>query len=350
MATITGGSARTPRGTLSWRPAAPVAKAYEFLTRNASDAYRCLGVIGNWSHLSSSNPGDHTPYSSHDTWVGGRHYVPKRGWVYAIDLLVPGAATFERWFLSRLRAGVYPQVKYWNISHRHWNRRVVKAGKPFAASSYSGDSHLHISFMPGAEYAVIDVLGDYERYRSTGKNTPVVKPATRPTESTPVTPAARPVDEAAAKLAVLKQGASGVSVKVLQAFLVAREMWPRNNASVRAHCDGEFGAGTTTAVRAFQKKVGLPVTGVVNAATWRLLAPDKPDTVIRGTDGYYAWLMQCLLLVRGFNPGTIDGDAGDNTIAALKRFQQVRKVRNSVVAGHGDGVGGTNTWVALLTI
>lgn len=350
MATITGGTARTPRGTLSWRPVAPVAKAYEFVTRHASDAYRCLGVIGNWSHLSSANPGDHTPYSSHDTWVGGRHYVPKRGWVYAIDLLVPEASKFERWFLSRLRAGVYPQVKYWNILYRHWNRRVVRAGKPFAAASSSGDHHLHISFMPGAELAVIDVLGDYERYRVTGKNTTVAKPAAKPTESAPATPAARPVDDAVAKLAVLKQGASGVSVKVAQALLFAREAWPRSNDSARQHLDGQFGADTTAKVRAFQKKMGLPVTGVINTATWRMLAPDKPETVIRGTGGYAAWLMQSLLLVRGFNPGVIDGDAGDNTIAAMKRFQQVRKVRNSVVAGRGDGVGGTSTWVALVTI
>lgn len=344
MATITGGSVRTPRGTLSWRPVAPVAKAYQFVTRSGTDAYRCLGVIGNQAHLAASNPGDHTPYSTHDTWVGGKHYVPKRGWVYAIDLLVPEPAKFEKWFLSRLRAGHYPQVKYWNILHRHWNRRTVKAGKPFAKSSYSADHHLHLSIMPDGEYAPIDPLGDYEYFRTTGKNRPTAKPVAKPVESAP----ARPLDAAAAKLPALKLGATGVAVKVLQAMLFARESWHRNNRNARAVMDGKFDVDTAAAVRGFQRKVGLPVTGDMNAATWRLLSPDKPDTVIRGTTGFYAWLMQSLLLVRGFDPGPIDGDVGDKTIAALKRMQQTRKVPNSVVNGRGDGIGGINSWVTLL--
>lgn len=344
MATITGGAVRTPRGTLSWRPVALVAKAYQFITAHAKQGYRCLGVIGNSAHLLAGSPGDHTPYSTHDIWVGGKHYVPKRGWVYAIDVIVPEPAKFEKWFLSRLRAGAYKQIKYWNILHRHWNRRIVKAGKPFARSSYSGDVHLHLSVMPGSEYAIVDIFADYEAYR-TGKPKPAAKPAARPVESATV----RPLDAAAAKLPALRLGASGVSVKVLQAMLFAWAMWQRNNTNARAVMDGKFDVDTQVAVRAFQKKVGLPVTGELNTATWRMLAPDKPATVIRGSTGFYTWMMQSLLLVRGFDPGPIDGEAGDRTIAALKRMQQTRRVPNSVVNGRGDGIGGLNSWITLLT-
>jgi peptidoglycan hydrolase-like protein with peptidoglycan-binding domain len=352
VATIAGGQLRTPRGTLAWQPVAAVAKAYQFATASGKDSYKCLGVVGNWAHLNASSPGDHTPYSSHITVVGGKRYVPKRGWVYAIDLLVPEPAKFERWLLGRLRAGYYKSVKYWNISGRHWNRRIVVGGKPFGKSSRSGDHHLHLSFMPGSEYTAVDILGDYEHYRTTGKNRTVAVPSQRPApvlESAPAKPAARPVDTAARKLPAIRKGATGRYVKLLQALLVAREFWPRSDESARRQIDGQFGKGTEDKVKAFQRQAKLTANGVVDAATWAALTPDQPSTVIRGSSGFYAWLMQCLLWARNFNPGPIDGAAGDKTIAALKRFQVDRKVKGSVVKGRGDGVGGTNSWVALVT-
>lgn len=344
MTMITGGVLRTPRGSLSWRPVASVAKAYQVLTASGTDGYVCLGVAGNWSHLSAAYPGDHTPYSTHDIWVGGNHYVPKKGWVYAFDATVPDMAGFEKWFLGRLRAGFYKPVKYWNILHRHWSRAVVKSGKPFAKAVYSGDGHLHVSFMPGSEYTVVDILGDWQYFRAHGKNRggPVLV-------SAPAKPKAKVMDAAAAKLAVLRAGAKGAPVRAAQACLVARQIWPRNNGSARTQIDGLYGAGTAAKVKQFQQKVGLPVTGVVDARTWAALTPDQPPTVIRGSGGFYVWLLQCLLLARGFSPGLVDGDAGDDTIGALKRFQADRKVRNSVVRGKGDGIAGANTWVALVT-
>lgn len=351
MAAITGGKLRTPHGTRDWRPAALVAKAFQFLTKSGGDKYACLGVVGNWAHLTASAPGDHTPFSTHDIWIGGKHYVPKKGWVYAIDSRVPDPAKFERWFLARLRAGYYRQVKYFNILGRHWNRRVTAAGKPFAKSSRSRDEHLHLSVMPGAEYAVVDIFGDYEHYRTTGRNRSVPA-AQRPAAS--ARPAGKPVipplDQAVKKLPALSKGSAGPAVKLAQAFLVARAVWPRTNRSARDQIDGRFGDGTRDKVRAFQRQVGLPVTGTVDARTWSLLAPDQLSTVIRGSDGFDVWLLQCLLYARGYDPGVIDGDAGGNTIAALKRFQVAKRVRNSVVKGRGDGIGGTNSWVALATL
>ena len=48
--------------------------------------------------------------------------------------------------------------------------------------------------------------------------------------------------------------------------------------------DGQYGAGTANAVRAFQSAAGLPVTGQVDAATWPALlrvAPVPVDWVAR---------------------------------------------------------------------
>ena len=55
-----------------------------------------------------------------------------------------------------------------------------------------------------------------------------------------------------------KLGAKGDSVKKVQELL-----------GIKA--DGDFGAGTDKAVKSFQKKFGIPVTGIVDAATLKAL-------------------------------------------------------------------------------
>jgi peptidoglycan hydrolase-like protein with peptidoglycan-binding domain len=42
--------------------------------------------------------------------------------------------------------------------------------------------------------------------------------------------------------------------------------------------DGDFGAGTTAAVKQFQTSKGLPSTGVVDAATWNALLANPSST------------------------------------------------------------------------
>jgi peptidoglycan hydrolase-like protein with peptidoglycan-binding domain len=56
----------------------------------------------------------------------------------------------------------------------------------------------------------------------------------------------------------LKLGAKGDSVKKVQELL-----------GIKA--DGDFGAGTEKAVKSFQKKFGIPVTGIVDAKTLKAL-------------------------------------------------------------------------------
>lgn len=339
MATITGATTRTPRGNITWRPVAFVAQAYEWLTRNATDKYLCLGVIGNWSHLIAGNPGDHTPYSAHDVWIGGKHYVPKKGWVYAFDAKVPEPEKFEKWFLGRLRAGFYPGVKYWNINHRHWNRAVVVGGTPFGKSSYSGDDHLHVSGMPGSEYTPMTFLADYEVWRTTDKNVPTPAPVRQVKTG--------PIDAAARKLKTgVKKGAKGRLVAIAQAGLVGYGYLPKDAKSI----DGDFGPRTEAAVRKLQNDRGIPATGVIDTGTWDKLFPEDVETITRGDTGRDALFMQALLLARGFNPAGLDGDFGNGAVAALKRFQVAAKVKNSVVKGKGDGIGGDATWVALLTL
>lgn len=75
----------------------------------------------------------------------------------------------------------------------------------------------------------------------------------------------------------IKQGARGEVVTQLQSFLAS--------AGSSLKIDGIFGSGTASAVRAFQKKYGLAVDGIVGPKTWEKLLevagnihiPDKDE-------------------------------------------------------------------------
>ena len=65
----------------------------------------------------------------------------------------------------------------------------------------------------------------------------------------------------------VKRGSKGTDVKVLQALLNV------NGANLTV--DGDFGAGTDTAVKTFQKTKGLTADGVVGTKTWEALSAVK---------------------------------------------------------------------------
>lgn len=82
-------------------------------------------------------------------------------------------------------------------------------------------------------------------------------------------------EEVVTTVAVLRQGAQGGEVKEVQRRL---KMWGYYKGSV----DGVFGAGTKSAVIAFQKKNGLTADGVVGAATYRALGMNSSYQVLAG--------------------------------------------------------------------
>jgi len=89
------------------------------------------------------------------------------------------------------------------------------------------------------------------------ENAPLLSKAGTNTE-----PVAKAVAKPAAKKAVtfkpLKNGSKGPAVKTVQTLL-----------GIKA--DGSFGPGTTKSVQEFQKKCGLPTTGIVDQATLKAL-------------------------------------------------------------------------------
>jgi N-acetylmuramoyl-L-alanine amidase len=110
---------------------------------------------------------------------------------------------------------------------------------------------------------------------------------------------------------------------------------------------GSFGAGTDTAVQAFQSSRGLRVDGIVGRQTWaalveaghrsgdRLLYLCSP--ALRGDD---VAALQRHLGALGFDAGRVDGIFGSDTVRALREFQ-----RNAGLTT--DGICGSATLQAL---
>ncbi len=87
-----------------------------------------------------------------------------------------------------------------------------------------------------------------------------------------------PVSEEYVAAAVLRQGSKGGEVKEVQRRL---KTWGYYKGSV----DGVFGAGTKSAVIAFQKKNGLKADGIVGASTYKALGMTTSYNVLVGQSG-----------------------------------------------------------------
>ena len=97
--------------------------------------------------------------------------------------------------------------------------------------------------------------------------------------------------------------------------------------------DGIYGDNTVKAVSAFQKKLGLPVTGNVDARTLSILnkviaknnrqsGSQMKDELELGDSGDRVVKLQNLLLLHGYNPGGVDGQFGNGTKQAVMKLQK----------------------------
>jgi len=150
----------------------------------------------------------------------------------------------------------------------------------------------------------------------------------------------------------IRKGDSGEDVREMQKMLVkAGATLPRYGV------DGDCGDETVAAIKAFQTANGLVVDGIYGALTRAKLeaatgstaqkpteskpTTDKP-TIRKGDKGDAVRRMQTALVRAGCNLPLfgIDGDCGDETVAAIKAFQ----VSHSLTP---DGVCGVLTWAQL---
>ena len=156
---------------------------------------------------------------------------------------------------------------------------------------------------------------------------------------------------------VLRTGSTGSAVEQLQFWLNTLAQYESAIPSVTV--DGVFGSGTANAVRAFQRKYGLTVDGVVGRTTWtevydqfRSIQSDNgtpnayPGTALReGSNGQNVRLVQFWLKIArtvytSLANVTVDGKFGSATAAAVRRFQ-------SYFGLTSDGVVGRTTWTEV---
>lgn len=121
------------------------------------------------------------------------------------------------------------------------------------------------------------------------------------------------------------------SVAALQVALRARGLYDGT-------IDGVKGEATERAVRALQRKAGLPVDGVFGPKTRAVLGRfGRPRIGSRPLeDGKVGWdvaALQYALAWHGFPSGTLDGDFGAHTAAAVRKFQRWSGLAVDGIAG-----------------
>ena len=159
---------------------------------------------------------------------------------------------------------------------------------------------------------------------------------------------------------VLRTGSTGSAVEQLQFWLNTLAQYESSIPSLTV--DGVYGTGTANTVRAFQRKYGLTVDGVVGRDTWtelydqfRSIQSDNgtpnayPGTALRqGSSGQNVRLVQFWLKIArtvysSLNNVTVDGIFGSSTVAAVRRFQTYFGLTS-------DGVVGRTTWNKLYEV
>ena len=124
-------------------------------------------------------------------------------------------------------------------------------------------------------------------------------------------------------------GNRGADVRALQYLLRAQGR--------TVAVDGLFSSSTQAAVAAHQQAKGLPVTGVVNEATWRSLTPK----LVKGDTGLAVRALQRLLNEKRRSGLTLDNTYGESTRQAVATFQ---RHMSAAVTGEADW----GTWRRLL--
>ena len=112
---------------------------------------------------------------------------------------------------------------------------------------------------------------------------------------------------------LLRKGDSGIFVKYLQYGLHIM-CWSSKPF------DGIFGEGTKTEVINFQNSQNLISDGIVGDNTWKVLICEISS-------------IQRQLKNKGYNPGSIDGIAGENTYNAIIKFQKDNGLNDDGMVG-----------------
>ena len=144
----------------------------------------------------------------------------------------------------------------------------------------------------------------------------------------------------------LREGMSGVSIKLLQYFLaIVGEYYdalPRWQAS---QLDGVFGPQTREAVESYQRMLGLPVTGVVDRATWDALLSTYRSVLLVQPE--QPWLELFVGLPEVF---LVSGMRGEDVRRAQELVNIISRGYPEVPAVAADGIFGDATESAVSVV
>lgn len=134
----------------------------------------------------------------------------------------------------------------------------------------------------------------------------------------------------------LKKGSSGAEVREIQSLLTQYGYYD-------GKIDGDYGDMTITAIKSFQKAIGLVVDGITGPITCKKLG--SLNTISKelknGSSGEYVIIVQNKLKQLGYYTTTIDGAYGNKTITSVQNYQ---KNKGLTV----DGIVGNITYSSLL--
>ena len=145
---------------------------------------------------------------------------------------------------------------------------------------------------------------------------------------------------------LLSEGMSGVSVRLLQYFLaIAGEYYDALPRWSAAQLDGIFGPQTRSAVEAYQRMLGLPVTGAVDRATWNALVSTYRSVLLVQPE--QEWLGLFIGLPEVF---LVTGMRGDAVRRAQELINIIARGYPEVPAVAVDGIFGSATESAVSVI
>ena len=214
---------------------------------------------------------------------------------------------------------------------------LAKSGKVTASSlnirkSADSDSKVVGTLREGDSVTIKETSGSWYKITAGSKSGYVYKKYIKVTDSSDSEKKndKKSDTKSANKDGTCEPGDTGDAVKKVQKKL-------KNLGYYDGSIDGDYGSGTKAAVKSFQKKNGLNVTGKVNKNTLNKLnsskakkadASDKKDsgssdgTCAAGDSGETVKKVQRRLKKLGYYKGSIDGDYGNGTKTAVKSFQK----------------------------
>ncbi|MGH3048821.1 MAG: peptidoglycan-binding domain-containing protein, partial [Gaiellaceae bacterium] len=195
--------------------------------------------------------------------------------------------------------------------------------------------------------AILAAAGVFSGGSKPAATPPPTVASTKTTTGSVTTPTTPTTPSVPAPTATLKPGDTGSAVKTLQRALKALGFSP-------GKIDGNYGAGTKTAVSDFQNSKELTADGVFGSKTLTAMqqaltpstnssgtAAQAPSATLKpGDTGTQVKLLQGALKALGYTVGTIDGNYGPGTKQALESFQSAQGLS-------ADGVLGSKTLAAL---